>query len=139
MILTLVTVYLTGLLKSRHFQEKSSCFLPEHISYASIRRLTVLLCSIIPIRSRTGKMIAARIPLWRSFPNLLEMSPAKVGPPLHPRSPASASRANIVVPPPRIAAEALLKLPGQRIPTEKPHAAQPASPRKGTGISEIQR
>ena len=74
----------------------------------------------IPARSRIGNTIAAKIPIRRLFPRLLETNPASVGPPEHPRSPASASSANIAVPPPRIDADAILNVPGHIIPTENP-------------------
>ena len=87
--------------------------------------------------SSTGNMIAARIPMCRSFPKALDTRPASVGPPEQPTSPASASIANIAVPPPRIPADALLNVPGQRIPTEKPHTAQPKRPANGTGTNTM--
>lgn len=89
----------------------------------------------IPQRRSTGKIIAARIPALRLPPAALETSPARVGPPPHPRSPARASRANIAVPPPRIVADALLNVPGHIIPTENPHTAQPIRFIAGTGTN----
>ena len=41
--------------------------------------------------------------------------------------------AYIAVPPPGICRAATLNVPGQKIPTENPQTAQPASPRIGTG------
>ncbi len=95
--------------------------------------------SCIPMRSRTGKTIAARIPARSSPLKHPEMNPASVGPPEQPTSPASASIANRAVPPPLTAAEALLNVPGHIIPTEKPQTAQPTSPTAGSGTSEMQR
>ena len=40
-------------------------------------------------------------------------------------------------PPPLMAADALLNVPGQRIPTEKPQTAQPSSPTNGTGTKTM--
>ena len=51
-------------------------------------------------------------------------APARVGPLAQPRSPANARRANIKVPPFFIPEEAILKVPGQKIPTEKPAKPQ---------------
>lgn len=58
------------------------------------------------------------MPARRLFPNELEIMPPNVGPTEQPISPASASIANKAVPPPFMADEALLKVPGHRIPTE---------------------
>lgn len=90
-----------------------------------------------PSSKSAGNIIAARIPILRLLSNRLETSPARVGPPLQPRSPASASIANIAVPPPRIAMEALLYVPGHIIPTEKPHTAQPIRFIAGTGTNAM--
>ena len=84
-------------------------------------------------------MIAARIPILRLFPTLLDTKPASVGPPEQPRSPASASNANIAVPPPLMDAEAMLNVPGHMIPTENPQTAQPTRLSIGTGTKAIQR
>ena len=62
------------------------------------------------------------MPILRLLPQALETNPARVGPPEQPRSPARASKANMAVPPRGIMEEALLKVPGHRIPTEKPHS-----------------
>lgn len=53
--------------------------------------------------------------LIRLTPSIM---PTNVGPTEQPISPASASIANKAVPPPFMADEALLKVPGHRIPTE---------------------
>ena len=89
------------------------------------------------IRRITGKTAAASIPALRFPPNPLEMYPASDGPAEQPKSPASASIANNAVPPPRIAAEALLNVPGQSIPTENPQIAHPSREIAGTGIRDI--
>lgn len=75
---------------------------------------------IVHITSRAGKITAKRMPIFKLSLNLLEIIPTKVGPAEQPKSPPSASRANIAVPPFVIAADALLKLPGHIIPTESP-------------------
>ena len=65
--------------------------------------------------------------------------PTTVGPAEQPKSPASARNANIAVPPPRILADAKLKVPGHRIPTDKPQIPQPISPSTGRVDKEIKR
>ena len=77
-----------------------------------------------PKSSKAGNTIAAKIPALKLLPNLPETKPARVGPAEQPRSPAKASIAKSRVPPPLIEAEALLKVAGQSIPTEKPQTAQ---------------
>lgn len=47
--------------------------------------------SLSPININTGNRIAARIPIFKLSPKRLETNPTSVGPPEHPRSPASAS------------------------------------------------
>ena len=70
----------------------------------------------------------------RIFPFVKDMTaPASVGPLAQPRSPANASRANIKVPPFLIPDEAILKVPGQKIPTEKPAKPQARSVIVGSG------
>ena len=89
--------------------------------------------------SNSGKITAARIPVFKLSWKQLEIIPTKVGPPEQPKSPPRAKKANMAVPPLGTAAEALLKVPGQRIPTESPQRAQPMSPAIGFGIREIPR
>lgn len=84
-------------------------------------------------------MMADNMPIFRLLPQALETNPARVGPPEQPRSPARASKANMAVPPRGIRAEALLKVPGQRIPTEKPHSPQPTRPRTGRDVRLMHR
>jgi len=60
-----------------------------------------------------------------------------VGPEEQPKSPARARKANIAVPPPRMEADAILKVPGHMIPTDRPHIPQPISPSAGWGDREI--
>lgn len=73
-------------------------------------------------------MVATKSPLCKLSWKVSETTPTKVGPMEQPRSPASANMANIAVPPFFIVFEARLKVPGQKIPTEKPHRAQPIKP-----------
>ena len=75
-------------------------------------------------------MMAARMPVFIS-PVAELIRPTKVGPPLQPRSPASASMANMAVPPRGRLAVAVLKVPGQRMPTENQQRAQPKRLRSG--------
>ena len=100
-------------------------FFPRHKAY-------------IPTSKKTGAMIPARIPIL-IVPAALDTKPTKVGPPEHPRSPANASIAKSKVPPLRNAADALLKVPGHIIPTEKPQIPQPISSTIGIGTRDIQR
>ena len=74
-----------------------------------------------------GKIIAAPIPILILPPVADMIAPAIVGPPEHPRSPASASKANMSVPPFFTPDEAMLNVPGQKIPTAKPASPQPSS------------
>ena len=57
--------------------------------------------------------------------------PTIVGPDAQPKSPASAISAYIAVPAVGITFAAMLKVPGQNIPTENPHRAHPISPKIG--------
>ena len=68
-------------------------------------------------------------------PAALAARPTTVGPAVQPRSPARAMRANIAVPPPGSAATAVLQVPGQKMPTEKPHSAQPMSASTGFALA----
>ena len=118
--------------------------MPANTTDCCVRKHFFIYCFIfllrkIPASISTGKMIAASIPAFRLSPIWLETNPASVGPEEQPRSPARARNANMAVPPPLMAAAALLKLPGQRIPTEKPHTAQPARLRTGNGAKDMQR
>lgn len=87
--------------------------------------------------NRIGKMIAAKIPILRLLENVSDTSPTSVGPLIHPMSPAKAKRANIAVPPAGILLAAILNVPGQRIPTDKPHNAQPIKPTAGNGLKAV--
>ena len=93
----------------------------------------------IPISSNKGKTMAAKMPFFRSSEAAADMYPTSVGPPEHPRSPPKASSANRAVPPFFREAEALLKLPGHMIPTERPQTPQPTKDSRGEGAREIHR
>ena len=80
-----------------------------------------------------GKTMAARMPSFRESPKAEETSPARVGPPAQPTSPASARNENIIVPPVGKPAEAKENVPGQNIPTEKPTSPHPIKDIKGMG------
>ena len=83
--------------------------------------------------------MAAKMPFFRSSAARLDTAPTTVGPPEHPRSPASASSANKAVPPFRIDEDALLKVPGHMIPTDRPQIAHPNRDSCGSGDREISR
>lgn len=83
--------------------------------------------------------MAAKIPIFKLSEKAPEISPTNVGPPLHPKSPAKASKAKSKVPPRFREAEAILKAPGQRIPTEKPQMPHPRRLNSGMGESDIKR
>lgn len=91
----------------------------------------------MPRINKIGNIIAPKIPAFKLSEKALDTSPTKVGPPEQPRSPANARNANMAVPPPRIEAEAILKVPGHNMPTDNPHKPQPISPRTGYGESDI--
>lgn len=96
-------------------------------------------CNIISTAITTGKTIATSIPALRLSAAALDTNPTSVGPPEHPRSPASASSANIAVPPFFRATEALLNVPGHMIPTDRPQIPHPTSDRNGIGDATINR
>ena len=81
----------------------------------------------------TGKIVPARMPPFRFSPKASDTRPIRAGPPVQPRSPARASRANRAVPPPLSLAAARLKVPGHKIPTESPQSPQPAKETAGQG------
>ena len=74
-----------------------------------------------------GKTAPTRIPVRRLPPVAPDTKPATAGPTAQPRSPPSASRANMGVPPFLIVFDAMEKVPGQKIPTEKPQIPQAKS------------
>ena len=91
------------------------------------------------ISINTGNMIAESIPVPILPPAASATKPASPGPTEHPTSPASARNANIAVPPPGRILDAMLNVPGQNMPTEKPVSAQPARLRNGYGERDIRR
>ena len=80
-----------------------------------------------------GNTIALKIPIFKLASKPCATVPTKVGPREHPKSPASASNANIAVPPVGKETDAKLNVPGHIIPTEKPQTAQPSNPKIGYG------
>ena len=90
-------------------------------------------------KRQIGKIIAAVSPIFRSPPAAPETAPTSVGPVEQPRSPASASSANIAVPPDGYFAAARLSVPGHMMPAARPHSAQPTSEIAGNGASEASR
>ena len=91
------------------------------------------------MRISAGKTMAASRPRFKSPPRALATKPTRVGPPEQPTSPARAMKAYMAVPALGRAAAATEKVPGQKMPTEKPHTAQPTRPRMGLWVSEASR
>lgn len=121
-------------------KKKSAAADTMHIHFCISFLLVFLFpAAISRIRSRTGNTMPANTPVFKFPPEALETRPTRVGPPPQPRSPASARNANIDVPPFFISLEAVLNVPGHKIPTDNPHRAQPIKPRTGNGESEIRR
>lgn len=92
-----------------------------------------------PANNRIGKTDAHNIPRPRLLSISPENMPTNVGPPEQPISPPSASIAKSAVPPVGMDFDAMEKVPGQRIPTEKPQIPQPASDSAGMGASAIKK
>lgn len=67
-------------------------------------------------------------PSFRLFPFALAIKPTTDGPAEHPTSPAKAIKAYMAVPVFGRVIAAVLKVPGQKIPTEKPQIAHPRRP-----------
>ena len=80
-----------------------------------------------------GNTMALMMPIFKLPPRASATAPTIVGPEEHPRSPARARSANIAVPPVGKDADAILNVPGHRMPTEKPQTAQPMRPNTGCG------
>ena len=91
------------------------------------------------VSSTAGKRTPAASPRRRFPPAAPEAAPTRAGPALQPRSPARASREKRAVPPAGIRAEAKLKEPGHRTPTENPQSPQPARARNGRGENAANR
>ena len=79
------------------------------------------------------------MPSFKLFDICPVTKPTSVGPPEQPTSPANARRANMAVPPFFKVADALLKVPGHIMPTDKPQIAQPTSEISGDGDRDIHR
>ena len=78
-----------------------------------------------------GNPIPANTPACKLFAALWDTVPIMAGPTAPPKSPASARRANIAVPPVGSIWDEILIEPGHIMPTEKPHSAQPINPTSG--------
>lgn len=91
----------------------------------------------IPISINIGKMSATHKPAFKSPPVLFAIMPTTVGPEEQPRSPARAISAYMAVPPPGSFNAAMLKVPGQKIPTENPQMAQPIRPIIGFPVKAV--
>ena len=89
---------------------------------------------------RSGNTTAAKSPAFNPYcAKLPDTALTTAGPDAQPISPAKASNANSMVPPDGQDRAAILKVPGQRIPTDIPHSAQPASPIAGAGANTVSR
>ena len=77
--------------------------------------------------------MAANRPVFRLPPDHSDRVPTTAGLTVAPKSPASARKANMAVPPLGQAWEERLMAPGQRMPTLKPQTAHPARPSTGQG------
>ena len=89
--------------------------------------------SLVLRRRVSGKMVATRMPIFRLSFAIDDTKPTRLGPALHPRSPPSASSANIAVPPLVSIADEIENVPGHIIPTQKPQIEQPISDSAGLG------
>ena len=85
----------------------------------------------------TGKIRANKIPSLKFPWLLLKIKPTKVGPLEHPKSPANARNAKRAVPPLFKQEEAMLKVPGHKMPTENPQSPQASKLRSGKGEREM--
>ena len=87
--------------------------------------------------STTGKSIPERRDVFRSVPLTPITAPTSEGPEVQPMSPDRAKSANIAVPPFGKLADATLRTPGQRIPTEIPQSAHPIRETTGQGEKQV--
>lgn len=97
----------------------------------SHKNYLVLRSKPMPAKMSSGNIIAYKRPVCRFPPFALAIMPTTVGPAEQPISPARAISAYMAVPAFGSAMAAVLKVPGQKIPTEKPHNAQPNKPNNG--------
>lgn len=72
-------------------------------------------------------------PLLKLSPRIVVILPTSAGPLPQPKSPKSANRANIAVPPVGIFSQASEKVPGHITPTDKPQRPHASSDINGTG------
>lgn len=93
----------------------------------------------VDIISTIGKISAVRMPILRLLSAFDDTNPTRLGPALHPRSPPSASSANIAVEPFGSFAEDSENVPGHIMPTLNPLNAQPIIDSAGRGDSEMRR
>lgn len=120
-----------SILSCAGFRKRVWGFAPFH---AAEKRCRWFRCNaVIPTTNTIGKTAAIRSPFCKSLCAKPETTPTDIGPMVPPRSPAKAKKANIAVPPAGQACEEILMVPGHRIPTEKPHSAHPAIPKRDDG------
>ena len=77
----------------------------------------------------TGKTTAKSKPVFRLPPTASAIEPTIVGHIVAPKSPASAKKANIAVPPLGQVFEEIQIVPGHIMPTASPQRAQPIRPK----------
>ena len=85
----------------------------------------------MPSKIPIGNTIAKISPNFKLLLLELAMKPTTDGPAEQPTSPANAINAYMAVPVFGKATAAVLKVPGQKMPTEKPHTAHPIRPMTG--------
>ena len=100
-------------------------FLNQERDVIRLNYISFFLLKIKHIKRTIGNATADSMPIFILSLKVFATKPTSVGPPLQPKSPAKANKANIAVPPVRKEAAALLKLPGHIIPTERPQMEQP--------------
>ena len=80
-----------------------------------------------------GNIVVKSNPVFKFPPTASAIPPTITGLTVAPKSPASAKKANIAVPPFGHFCEERLIVPGHIIPTDNPQRAQPIRPRIGIG------
>lgn len=83
-----------------------------------------------------GNIDAQRSPIFKLLSNAPDTCPTIIGPNMPPKSPASAKKANMAVPPFGHFCDEILIDPGHITPTVKPHKEQPTSPKMDKGESD---
>lgn len=91
----------------------------------------------VEIRSNIGKTSAVSMPILRLLSAFDDTKPTRLGPALHPKSPPSASSANIAVEPFGSFFADSENVPGHIMPTLNPLSAQPIIDSAGSGDSDI--